>query len=146
MTAFLGRGNGQRRAAVDASPGYRNGYQKPRRLALSGGTITVRRPRVRDVEERFESRLLPLFRRRTEEVAALLPELYLHGLSQGDFELALRELLGGGAPLSASSIERLKARWQAESTESWKALFVSARSMRHTWRWRSIMELGSSMA
>lgn len=118
VTAFLGRGNGQRRAAVDAVRGYRNGYQKPRRLAMSGGTITVRRPRVRDVEERFESRLLPLFRRRTEEVAALLPELYLHGLSQGDFELALRGLLGNGAPLSASSIERLKARWQVEY-EAW---------------------------
>lgn len=118
VTAFLGRGNGQRRAAVDAVRGYRNGYQKPRRLAMSTGTITVRRPRVREVEERFESRLLPLFRRRTEEVAALLPEFYLHGLSQGDFELALRGLLGDGAPLSASSIERLKARWQAEY-ETW---------------------------
>ncbi|MCI0452318.1 MAG: transposase, partial [Candidatus Latescibacteria bacterium] len=118
VTAFLGRENGQRRAAVDAERGYRNGYQKPRHLSMSGGTITVRRPRVRDVEERFESRLLPLFRRRTEEVAALWPELYLHGLSQGDFELALRGLLGEGAPLPASSIERLKARWQAEY-EAW---------------------------
>jgi transposase-like protein len=118
VTAFLGRRKKQRRAAVDAVVGYRNGYQKPRRLTLSGGTITVHRPRVRDVEARFESRLLPLFRRRTEEVAALLPELYLHGLSQGDFELALRGLLGDGAPLSASSIERLKARWQTEY-EAW---------------------------
>jgi transposase-like protein len=44
----------------------------------------------------------------------LLPELYLHGLSQGDFELALRGLLGTGAPLSESSIARLKEKWQAE--------------------------------
>jgi transposase-like protein len=43
-----------------------------------------------------------------------LPELYLHGLSQGDFELALRGLLGQGAPLSPSSIERLRAKWQQE--------------------------------
>ena len=53
--------------------------------------------------------------RRTEQVAELLPQLYLHGLAQGDFELALRGLLGDGAPLSASSIERLRAKWQPES-------------------------------
>jgi putative transposase len=46
--------------------------------------------------------LLPLFKRRTEEVGVLLLELYLHGLSLGDFELALRGLLGDGAPLSPS--------------------------------------------
>jgi putative transposase len=44
-------------------------------------------------------------------VADLLPELYLHGLAQGDFELALRGLLGDGAPLSAKSIERLRAKF-----------------------------------
>ena len=83
------------------------------------GTITVRRPRVRGLEARFESRLLPLFKRRTEEVGRLLPELYLHGLAQGDFDLALRGLLGEAAPLSAPSIARLKAGWQAEY-ETWK--------------------------
>ena len=67
----------------------------------------MRRPRVRDLDERFESRILPLFLRRTREVGDLLPELYLHGLSEGDFYLALRGLLGDGAPLSASSIARL---------------------------------------
>jgi transposase-like protein len=74
----------------------------------------VRRPRLREVEERFASRLLPLFVRRTEQVADLLPQLYLHGLAQGDFELALRGLLGDGAPLSAASIERLRTKWQQE--------------------------------
>ena len=74
------------------------GVGKPRRLSLMSGTITVRRPRVRGLEARFESRLLPLFKRRTEEVGRLLPELYLHGLAQGDFDLALRGLLGDGAP------------------------------------------------
>ncbi|MCZ7664071.1 MAG: hypothetical protein M5U22_14585 [Thermoleophilia bacterium] len=58
----------------------------------------MRRPRVRNLEEKFESRILPLFRRRTEEVGRLLPELYLHGLALGDFELALRGLLGEGRP------------------------------------------------
>lgn len=78
------------------------------------GTIEVRRPRVRGVEERFESRILPLFARRTREVSELLPELYLHGLAEGDFDLALRGLLGEEAALSARTVARLKERWQAE--------------------------------
>ena len=61
------------------------------------------------MEERFESRVLPLFARRTKEVGELIPELPLHGLSEGDFELALRGLLGEGARLSKSSIRRLRA-------------------------------------
>lgn len=114
VAELLGRRKSARRTAVDAPPGSRNGHGKPRQLALMNGTITVQRPRVRDVEERFVSRLLPLFQRRTQEVSALLPELYLHGLALGDFELALRGLLGDAAPLSASSLVRLKATWQAQ--------------------------------
>jgi transposase-like protein len=119
ITELLGRRKSERRAAVDGAVGYRNGYGKPRRISMMAGTIVVRRPRVRDLEERFESRILPLFKRRTEEVGELLPQLYLHGLAQGDFELALRGLLGEGAPLSASSIERLRAKWQQEY-EGWR--------------------------
>src|SRR4029077_5452271 len=52
-------------------------------------------------------------------VGQLLPQLYLHGLALGDFDLALRGLLGDGAPLSAASIARLKAGWQAEY-ELWR--------------------------
>ncbi len=115
----LGRRRYERRDGVDAALGYRNGWGKPRRLSAMAGTITLRRPRVRGLEARFESRLLPLFKRRTEEVGRLLPELYLHGLAQGDFDLALRGLLGEAAPLSAPSIARLKAGWQAEY-ETWK--------------------------
>lgn len=87
-------------------------------MSLMAGTIEVRRPRVRGLESRFESRILPLFKRRTEAVGDLLPELYLHGLAEGDFDLALRGLLGEGAPLSASSVARLKSKWQAEY-EAW---------------------------
>ena len=61
VTELLGREKSERKAAVDAAPGYRNGYGKARRLSMSSGTITVRRPRVRGLEERFESRVLPLF-------------------------------------------------------------------------------------
>ena len=75
VEALLGRRKSVR-STVETPVGYRNGHGKPRRLALLNGTITVRRPRVRRLEERFVSRILPLFQRRTPEVAALLPELY----------------------------------------------------------------------
>jgi transposase-like protein len=119
VTKLLGRTKSARQEAVDAEPGYRNDYGKPRRLTLTSGTITVRRPRVRDLNERFVSRVLPLFKRQTKEVGELLPQLYLHGLALGDFELALRGLLGDGAPLSTASQLRLKTQWQGEY-ESWK--------------------------
>ena len=119
ITELVGRGRYERRDEVDAPCAYRNGFGKPRRLSMSCGTITVRRPRVRGLEERFESRILPLFKRRTEEVGELLPQLYLHGLAQRDFELALRGLLGDGAPLSPTSIARLTERWQ-EEFQAWK--------------------------
>ncbi len=65
------------------------------------------------------SRVLPLFQRRTREVGELLPQLYLHGVALGDFELALRGLLGAAAPPSITSLARLKASWQLEY-EAWK--------------------------
>jgi len=114
VNQVLGRARSQRRSVVDPQPGYRNGYGKPRLLTLSNGTITIQRPRVRALEQRFVSRVLPLFQRRTKEVGQLLPQLYLHGLAEGDFDLALRGLLGDGAPLSAATIGRLKAVWQGE--------------------------------
>lgn len=128
---LLGRKKSERRAA-DSTPGYRNGHAKPRKLALSSGTITVERPRVRDLDERFRSRLLPLFKRRTEEVGALLPELYLHGLSLGDFDLALRGLFGDAAPLAPSSILRLKEEWQHQFTV-WKRPDLSDLEIVYLW-------------
>ena len=68
---------------------------------------------MRDLEERFESRVLPLFAKRTRQVRELIPELYLHGLALGDFDLALRGLLGEKAHLSSSTVARLKEKWQA---------------------------------
>ena len=132
VTEFLGRTRYQRRSAVDATPGSRNGHGKPRQVSLMSGTIEVRRPRVRGLEERFESRILPLFMRRTHEVTRMLPELYLHGLSQGDFELALRGLLGNGAPLSSSSIGRLRAQWE-EELETWRERRLDDRELVYAW-------------
>jgi transposase-like protein len=128
---LLGRAKSERRTA-DTPRGYRNGYGKPRQLALLNGTITVKRPRVRDLEDRFVSRVLPLFKRRTEAVGALLPELYLHGLALGDFELALRGLLGEAAPLSASSILRLKAEWQ-QQYDAWRQRDLAPLELVYLW-------------
>jgi len=119
VTELLARKKSERRKAVDSSPGYRNGYGKERKLTLGCGTVTLRRPRVRGLLERFESRVLPLFTRRSKGVSKLIPQLYLHGLALGDFDLALQGLLGGDAPVSASTVARLKEGWQAEWRE-WK--------------------------
>jgi len=132
VEGFLGRKKSERSKVVDGTPGYRNGRGKPKKFALMNGTITVRRPRVRGTEERFESRIIPFFKRRSKEVGQLLPELYLHGLAKGDFEMALRGLLGEGAPLSASSIERLKAKWQCEY-EEWRQMDLSGLEVVYQW-------------
>ena len=95
----------------------------------------MRRPRVRDTEESAaadESRLLPLFVRRSKQVAELIPELYLHGLSEGDFDLALRGLLGDEAPLSASTVSRLKERWNAELSE-WRGRRLDELEVVYVW-------------
>jgi putative transposase len=135
VTTFLGRARHERRGTVspvDPPAGSRNGYGKPRAFSMLSGTVTVRRPRVRDLTARFESKILPLFTRRTQEVGTLLPELYLHGLSTGDFDLALRGLLGEGAPLSASSIQRLKARFELDY-EAWKKRALSGLEVVYWW-------------
>jgi putative transposase len=116
---LLGRQKSERRQIVDSPMAYRNGYGKKRKLTLGCGTITIRRPRVRGLEDRFKSQVLPLFARRSKEVNQLIPELYLHGLALGDFDLALRGLLGKDAPISAGTVARLKEKWQAE-WEEWR--------------------------
>lgn len=128
VTAFLGRLKSKRRPS-EAQPGapaaaYRNGHGKPRAITTAVGTVTVCRPRLRGLDERFESRVLPLFARRTAAVEALLPKLYLHGLAVGDFDAAMRGLLGEEAALSASTMVRLKAKWQQEY-DAWQKRSLS---------------------
>lgn len=136
VTAFLGRAKSRRRdpSAPEGTPqkGYRNGYGKPRHVTTAAGTVTVRRPRMRGLEEAFASRVLPLFARRTAAVGELLPQLYLHGLSAGDFDQALRGLLGEEAPLSPSSIVRLKAKWQQEY-DAWNQRSLAELEVVYLW-------------
>jgi transposase-like protein len=100
----------------------RNGRARERRVTVGSGTMGVRAPRVNDkrVDEagerqKFSSRILPAYARRSPKVTDVLPVLYLRGLSTGDFAPALRDLLGEDASgLSASSIGRLTEAWQSE--------------------------------
>ena len=76
ITAFLGREKSERITGIDKPKAYRNGYGKPREFAMMSGTITIRRPRLRGAEG-FESKVLPLFKRRSKELGEMLSELYL---------------------------------------------------------------------
>ncbi len=132
VEAFMGRKKSERIKPVDGTSGYWNGHGKRKKFTVMNGTINVRRPRVRGTEEKFESKIIPFFKRRSKEVGQLLPELYLHGLAKGDFDMALRGLLGEGAPLSASAIDRLKAKWQLEY-EGWKHQDLSSVDVVYQW-------------
>jgi transposase-like protein len=101
----------------------RNGRARERRVTVGSGTVPIQAPRVNDkrVDEqtgqrqRFSSRILPAYARRSPKVTEVLPVLYLRGLSTGDFAPALRDLLGEDASgLSPSSIQRLTESWQTE--------------------------------
>jgi putative transposase len=100
----------------------RNGKARARKVTVGSGTIEVRAPRVNDrrvsengVRQRFTSRILPPYMRRSPKVAEVLPVLYLRGLSTGDFREALPVLLGeDAAGLSATNISRLTAVWEQE--------------------------------
>ena len=100
----------------------RNGHAPARTIASGVGRVEVARPRVDDrrvdpttgERAQFHSVILPRWCRRSPKVVAVLPLLYLHGLSSSDFVPALEELLGSAAGLSASVITRLTTQWQAE--------------------------------
>ena len=99
---------------------------------MSSGTITLRRPRVCGVEEHFESRVLPLFCEADEGAGALLPEQYLHGLAEGDFELVMRGLLGEGCRYRGHRSGGLRAGW-AEEFEAWSRCSLADREVVYVW-------------
>ncbi len=100
----------------------RNGSHAPRTVLTSAGAVEVVAPRVNDKRtdpesgkrRRFSSAILPPWCRKSPSVSDVLPLLYLHGLSTGDFVPALSQFLGSGAGLSAPVISRLTAQWQGE--------------------------------
>jgi transposase-like protein len=99
----------------------RNGRAVPRTISTAAGPIEVAAPRVNDkrVDDagercRFRSSILTPWARKSPKVAEVLPLMYLHGLSTGDFAPALAEFFGSAAGLSASVITRLTSQWQSE--------------------------------
>jgi putative transposase len=110
------RDEGGRRLVV------RNGHARRREVTTSAGAIPVRAPRVDDrrvdpvtgERVRFRSVILPPWCRRSPKIAEVLPLLYLHGLSTGDFIPALEAFFGSSAGLSAAAVGRLLASWQTD--------------------------------
>jgi transposase-like protein len=100
----------------------RNGYHQPREVLTAAGAIEVTVPRVNDKRtdpdtgerKRFSSAIVPPWARKTPKVTEVLPLLYLHGLSSGDFVPALGQFLGSSAGLSAAVITKLTETWKAE--------------------------------
>jgi transposase-like protein len=100
----------------------RNGHAGPRTITTGSGPIRIEAPRVNDrrvdadtgEKARFRSSIVPPWCRKSPKVAEVLPLLYLHGLSTGDFTPALTEFFGSSAGLSPSVVTRLTTQWQAE--------------------------------
>jgi putative transposase len=116
--------HGDERDAEGRALVVHNGRSKGRKLTLGVGTVELKAPRVNDrrhdeqgQRQRFSSRILPPYMRRSPKVAEVLPILYLRGLSTGDFRPALEGLLGeDAAGLSPTNITRLTATWEREYT------------------------------
>ncbi|RFP88356.1 IS256 family transposase [Rhodobacteraceae bacterium 63075] len=118
----------------------RHGYGPERSIQTGIGSLDVRRPKVRDRAAgqdedkiRFSSAILPKWARRSRSLDALLPVLYLRGISTGDFQEALSAILGADAPnLSPSVISRLTGEWQQEY-DRWQRRDLSARRYVYIW-------------
>ena len=128
----------ERRAALDENGRrlvVRNGRMPRREIQSPLGPIEIEQPRVLDRREgeRFASRILPPYLRRSPSVEALIPWLYLKGVSTNGFAEGLKAILGeGAAGLSPSTICRLKAVWEDEYKE-WDARDLSGKRFVYFW-------------
>jgi transposase-like protein len=118
----------------------RNGHARKRVLITGAGQVPVAAPRVDDrridpatgTKARFRSAILPPWCRKSPKVTEVLPLLYLHGMSSGDFAPALEEFFGAAAGLSASVITRLTSQWQADR-EAFMARSLTDRDYVYVW-------------
>ncbi|MBA3601993.1 MAG: IS256 family transposase [Acidobacteria bacterium] len=131
VSEFLERGKYQKTLREDFR-GYRNGHHKQRTIATSFGSLEVKVPRVSDSTEKFQSNLVKKYRRRSEGLDCLFPNLFVEGLATRDFEPALRFLVGESAPLSPSSISRLNKKFKDEY-ESWRKRDLSDLKIVYLW-------------
>lgn len=131
----------QHRHDVDAE-GHRqvvrNGHLPARTITTGVGPVEVQQPRVRDRRpadqaEKFSSKILPPYLRKTKAVEELIPWLYLKGISSGDFSEALAALLGPQAPgLSATTVTRLKGIWH-EEYQHWSKRSLAGKHYVYVW-------------
>jgi putative transposase len=131
VDAYLDRGRYER---GDGFRGYRNG-SSPRRLTLGSGTVALEAPRVRDIppgQERFESKIIRKYQRRSDTIDATFMNLFVEGLATRDFEPSLRLLMGEQAPLSPSVISRLTQRFKAQY-EAFDRQDLSDRTFVYIW-------------
>lgn len=134
VEAFLSRFHDEKTASGRRRV-VRNGHLPEQSIQTGMGPVTVSVPRVRDRagKSRFTSAILPLYLRRTRTLEALLPWLYLKGVSTGDFQEALTVLLGRDAPgLSASVVGRLKETWRGEHAR-WSQRDLTHRRYVYLW-------------
>ena len=113
----------------------RNGYLPQREILTGAGPLDIKQPRVRDKRpgERFTSAILPSYMRRAPSIDALVPTLYLKGVSTGDFTEALSAILGeSAAGLSATNVVRLKKVWEDEYRE-WSKRDLSGKHYVYVW-------------
>src|ERR1039458_2658267 len=118
----------------------RHGHDPVRTIQTGIGPVEVQKPKARDRAApaageriRFTSAILPKWARRTKSLDALLPVLYLRGISAGDFQEVLTALLGKDAPnLSPAVIARLKGEWEDEYRR-WQGRDLSARHYVYVW-------------
>ena len=131
LAQYADRRDSEGRQAV-----VRNGYLPEREVHTGIGAVRVKVPRVRDRRGtgiRFHSALLPPYVRRSNSLEALLPWLYLKGVSTGDFAEALQALLGPEAPgLSPATISRLKQSWHDDLTQ-WQGRSLKGKRYVYFW-------------
>jgi len=113
----------------------RNGSLPERQIITGIGPVKVKQPRIHDKREgeAFSSNILPRYMRRVPSIDALIPVLYLKGISTGDFTKALECILGKNAPgLSAANIVRLKRLWE-QDYEDWSRRDLSHKRYVYFW-------------
>ncbi len=113
----------------------RNGFHPPRQLVTGVGKVPVQQPRVNDRREGagFTSAILPRYARRAPSIDALIPVLYLKGLSTSSFPEALKAILGDQVSgLSAANIVRLKQVWEKEYA-AWRQRDLSGHRYAYLW-------------
>ena len=139
FAAFLGS-HGDLKLPDGRQRVVRHGHDPVRPIQTGIGSVEVEKPKARDrgalsAEERirYSSSILPKWARRTRSLDALLPALYLRGISTGDFQEVLTALLGKDAPnLSPAVIARLKGEWEDEY-KLWQKRELSARRYVYVW-------------